>query len=77
MIYFGTPKAEIFLAQLLIPVRQLSVGDNLCVTKLGDRALQQEASGVLCHTFETSSLRNPQSFNVKGDTEVFLSSDTQ
>lgn len=62
-----------FLAQLLIPVRQLSLGDNLCVTKLGDRALKQEASDVLFHTFETSSLRNPQSFHVRGDTEVFLS----
>lgn len=44
------------------------MGDNLCVTKLGDRALNQEASDVLFHTFETSSLRSPQSFNVKGDT---------
>lgn len=70
MIYFGTPKAEMFLAQLLIPVRQLSVRDNLCVTKLGDRALKQEASDVPFHTFETSSLRNPQSFNVRGYTEV-------
>lgn len=62
LIYFGTPKAEMFLAQLLIPDRQLGVGDNLCVTKLGDRALNQEASDVLFHTFETSSLRNPPKF---------------
>lgn len=35
--------------------------------------LKQEASGGLFHTFETSPVRNPQSFDVKGDTEVFLS----
>lgn len=40
LVYFGAPKAVMSLAQLLIPVRQLSVGDNLCVTKLGDRALK-------------------------------------
>lgn len=72
LIYFGTPRAETFLARLLIPVRQLSVGDNLCVTKLGDRALKQEASDVPFHTFEGSSLRNPQSFNVKDDTKIFI-----
>lgn len=31
---------------------------------------------MLFHTFETSSVRNPQSFNVKNDPEVFLSEES-